>query len=113
VTPSTFKKLQARDQRCYHCGETEAVSPNHRINRQMGGSKNRDQASNYVLICSIYNGLIESSAIAAAEAKRNGWKLESWQDPDQEPVYDRNTGTWWQLTDDYRRVEIKAVQIRP
>jgi 1-aminocyclopropane-1-carboxylate deaminase/D-cysteine desulfhydrase-like pyridoxal-dependent ACC family enzyme len=91
-----------------HCGATEALSPNHRINRGMGGSKLRDQPSNFVTLCSLYNGAIESNHTAAAEAKRYGWKLESWQDPDQEPVYDRMSGAWFLLNDDFSRIVVEV-----
>jgi hypothetical protein len=106
VKPQTFRKLLARDSHCLHCGETEAVSPNHRINRGMGGSRNRDQPSNLVILCSLYNGAIESNPTAAAEAKRYGWKLESWQDPDQEPVFDRMSGEWFLLNDQFSRIVV-------
>lgn len=106
MTPKNFARLVARDHYCLHCGETEALAPNHRINRGMGGSKLRDQPSNFVLLCSLFNGLIESDAHWAQVAKRRGWKLESWQDTLKEPVFDAMSGTWFMFDDDYGRVVV-------
>ena len=107
VSPKDFYALLARDGgRCLHCGETEALSPNHRANRCMGGSKARDRASNLVVLCSIYNGLIESDKRSRDEAMAFGWKLASWEDPMRVPVMDRMSGKWYWLDDDFRRVEL-------
>lgn len=106
MKPKDFAKLVARDQRCLHCGETEAVAPNHRINRGMGGSKTRNHASNYVLICSALNGLIESDSKSAEMAKKYGWKLNSWDNPAQIPVYDSLANTWFLLDDEFRRIVV-------
>ena len=69
----------------------------------MGGSKKRDHAANYVLICSLFNGLIESDSKAAELARRYGWKLNSWEDPKTVPVFDVLSATWFILDDDYGR----------
>jgi len=109
MKPRDFERLVARDLgRCVHCGETEAVSPNHRANRGMGGSKERDRSSNLVVICSLLNGLIESSHSAATIASRYGWKLRSWEDPELVPVFDRVNGNWYLLDDEFRRVAIPS-----
>jgi hypothetical protein len=95
-----FQKLVDRDQSCLHCGETERISPNHRINRGMGGSKLLDKPSNLVLLCSEVNGLIESNSLHRDLALHYGWKLERWQVPEESPVF--NTRTWkWELLDNY------------
>ena len=69
----------------------------------MGGSKKRNHPSNYVLICSILNGLIESDNRWAELAKSYGWKLESWQDPNTEPVFDSVSGVWYLLDNEWGR----------
>lgn len=96
-----FKRLIARDRYCLHCGETEAVAPNHRANRGMGGSKERDVPSNIVLLCSLLNGLIESDSRYAQVAKEYGWKVSKWQDWRTIPVFDTLTGEWRLLDDNY------------
>ncbi len=107
MTPKQFAKYLERDKGCLHCGEQEAVAPNHRANRGMGGSKARDVPSNVVVLCSRLNGLIESDTQAAALARRYGWKLSSWQDPRLVPVYDTQSTTWFLLGDDFSRTETK------
>ena len=104
MTAKEFARLVARDHYCLHCGETEAIAPNHRINRGMGGSKRRNHSANYALICSTLNGLIESDNRWADVAKEYGWKLESWQDPHTEPVFDLVMGVWYLLDDDFGRM---------
>lgn len=104
VKPKDFAKLIARDSYCLHCGEDEAVSPNHRINRGMGGKHAKaEQPANYVLICSWLNERIEGSGFFRDLAIENGWKLESWQDPTKEPVFDACRGEWYLLNDDFTR----------
>lgn len=103
MKPKDFARLVDRDGYCLHCGETEAIAPNHRANRGMGGSKLRDVPSNLVVLCSIFNGLIESDSRAASLANRYGWKLSSWDSPLEVPVYDARTGTWYLLGNDFSR----------
>lgn len=101
MRPKDFNRLLARDHYCLHCGAVDALSPNHRANRGMGGSKLRDTPSNLVVLCSLFNGLIESDAVAAALAQRFGWKLSSWDNPLEVPVFDSLKGEWRLLDDDY------------
>lgn len=107
MTPKEFKRLLARDHACLHCGETEALAPNHRANRGMGGKNSRaERPSNYVLICSLLNGQIEADHRWAQMAKDYGWKLESWEDPRTVPVMDFNTSQWFVLDDEYGRTVV-------
>lgn len=108
MKPKEFAKLVERDRYCLHCGEVEAISPNHRINRGMGGSKLRNQPSNYVLICSILNGLIESDHRWANLAEDYGWKLRSWEDTLTIGVFDQMSGKWFRLNDDFTRTEVEG-----
>lgn len=107
MRPKDFRLLLDRDGYCLHCGETEAISPNHRKNRGMGGSKLRDVPSNLMILCSSMNSLIESDNRWAELAKKYGWKLEGWQDPQAVPVYDAIKAEWFLLTDDYQ-IRIKT-----
>ena len=103
-----FRQLLERDQgRCYHCGRSDdTLVPQHRLGRGMGGSKARDVPSNIITFCSDYNQRVEDNAISAAKAKRMGWKLESWQDPLDTPVWDFSSGLWYTLNDSYTRQQI-------
>lgn len=103
MNPKQFQKYLDRDSYCLHCGATEAIAPHHRANRGMGGSKARDVPSNVVVICSQFNGEMESNYAASATARLNGWKLSAWHDPLTQPVYDAVKATWFMLDDDYNR----------
>ena len=81
--------------------------PQHRKNRGMGGSKTRDVPSNIIVLCSKFNWLIEADAHWASVAKTYGWKLQSWQNPLDTPVYDVNDGKYYILDNEFRRREEK------
>lgn len=101
---SDFLKLLERDIGCVHCGAVEAVAPNHRVNRGMGGvgkGSLLNQPSNLVVLCSVVNGLIESDSRWQGVAKEYGWKLERWQAPDDTPVYNRILNQWVLLDNNY------------
>jgi hypothetical protein len=91
-----LRRLRKRDPYCLHCGDTETLVPHHRRNRQMGGSKLLDRLDNLMMICSYYNGAMESNGVVAENARRYGHKLTSWQDFDA-PVFDECTGEWYRL----------------
>lgn len=69
---------------CCMCRQ-RATEANHRANRGAGGSKYRNTLPNGCALCTICNGRIESDAEYAAEARRRGVKLDSWDDPEAEP----------------------------
>lgn len=67
-----------------------------------------DNSSNLILLCSLFNGLIESDAKAAGMAKRYGWKLSRYDRPNESPVYDMVAGAWFLLNDDYTKVQLQV-----
>ena len=103
MKPKDFARLMARDGYCLHCGETEAVSPNHRINRGMGGSKLLDKPSNLIILCSAMNNAIESDSRLRTLAMDYGWKLASWDTSEERPVYDAMSGVWYLLDNEFGR----------
>ncbi len=103
MTKKEFERYVARDKHCYHCGTTEALAPNHRANRGHGGSKKSEVASNVVILCSLFNGLIESDAKAAGMAKRFGWKISRYDNPLEMPVYDAVLGQWFLFDNNYQK----------
>lgn len=112
MTSKEFAIYKDRDfGRCYHCGK-EAQVPQHRIGRGMGGSKSarRNAPANIISFCALANGELESSAAFAQEGAAKGWKLASWQEPEDEPVYEAWSGVWWQLDNDYGR---RAIAHKP
>jgi len=100
-----FSLYLARDLHC-PCGcvgREDTLVPQHRINRGMGGSKILDRPANVLVMCAEVNGLIESSPDIATLARRYGWKLSRWQEPETTPFWDIATGTWNLLDNLYHR----------
>jgi hypothetical protein len=69
----------------------------------MGGSKARHEPSNIIVMCSLVNGLMESDPIIATMAREFGWKLESWQNPVEVPVFHVTESKWFKI-EKYERV---------
>lgn len=107
MTPKEFRKFLDRDKACVHCGlDDETLVPQHRIGRGMGGSKRLNTPSNIIVFCSRFNGLIESDAGAAKTALVNGWKLQSWDNPAEVPIFDNNFQKWFILDENYGRTDV-------
>jgi len=100
-----FNKYLHRDGGCVHCGEAVGVVPHHRLNRGMGGSRERDTPANIVTLCSIVNGLVESDSRWYQAALLNGWKLRSGQEPSVTPIWYAYDGKWFLLDDKMNKVE--------
>ena len=97
MNKATRDKVLTRDEgSCWHCGETEAISIQHRINQGIGGSKLQDRLDNLIVLCSAMNLAIESDATQADYAREHGWKLNSWDDYSS-PVFRAETLKWYQL----------------
>ena len=94
-----FQKYLDRDGGCVHCGDVETAVPHHRLNRGMGGSKERDVPSNIICLCSVMNGLIESSSEAAEMARDYGWKLTMGQNPITTPYWNAIESEWCYIDD--------------
>ena len=114
MTGKQFAKYLKRDlNRCYHCGKIgDDLIPQHRISRGMGGSKAdlRNSAANIITLCSDANLKLESDAAFMKLGIAKGWKLQSWQQPESEPVYDAFARVWWLLDPEFGR--IRAIEIR-
>lgn len=93
---SDIKKLRTRDTYCWHCGTTETLVPHHRANRGMGSSKALDTLQNVILVCSDFNGRMESDAAVATWARDLGLKLSKFANP-AEPVFDNYANSWFVL----------------
>lgn len=73
-----YRKLFGRDQACVWHGwacDQDTLVPQHRAGKGMGGSQRGDRLSNLVLLCSRFNGLIESDADVAELAREKGVKV--------------------------------------
>lgn len=65
--------------------DPDTLVPQHRQGG-MGGRRNKHRLSNVVWLDSLMNGLIESDAVLAAEARRRGIKISIHADPTRVPV---------------------------
>lgn len=106
MTPKEFRKYLDRDKHCFHCGmESDDLIPHHRLNRGAGGKNSKaNQPSNIIVVCAYLNFLMEADPLWAARARAKGWKLQSWQNPEEEFVYDFSSDTWYQLDNEFGRV---------
>ena len=91
-----LNKLRERDTHCWHCGREGDLVPHHRANRGMGSYKALDILQNVILVCADYNGLMESNAEVAEEARQLGHKISKFATPNQ-PVFDKSEGVWYLL----------------
>ena len=105
IPKKILKLVQERDAHCWHCGSEVDLVPHHRTNRGMGGSKLLDTPDNLMMVCAVYNGLMESDFRTAALARGWGHKLAVWEDTAR-PVFDV-VGGWWILGADGSRVRLQ------
>ena len=96
MKPKQLKLLRLRDNHCWHCGAENDLVPHHRMNRGMGGRPSLDVLENIIMVCSQYNGEMESVAYVATQAKKWGHKLSSYE-KFSKPVFDRADGLWFDL----------------
>jgi hypothetical protein len=62
----------------------------------MGSYKALDTLQNVIMVCAAYNGLMESDARIADEARDLGHKLSKFASPTA-PVFDNYTKRWYEL----------------
>lgn len=104
MTKKELALLIARDPYCPHCGlGMPYLVPHHRKNRGMGGSKLLNNPANLLMVCADLNGKMEQQSQVAEDARLYGWKLKSWEDPLEVPVYDAWSGQVYKLKDDYTK----------
>ena len=105
---AALKAIDKRDGReCSWHGvacDLETLSPQHRQGG-MGGRKGKHRLSNIVWLCSRLNGLIESDAKLAEEARQRGIKISLHADPTAIPVT-YSDGRTWLLDDEGGKTEI-------
>ena len=101
---SDLKKLRDRDHWCWHCGAESDLVPHHRANRGFGGSKVLDTLQNIILVCSEFNGRMESDASVAEWARELGMKLSKFASPSA-PVFDNWAKKWFYLDEKGNKTE--------
>jgi 5-methylcytosine-specific restriction endonuclease McrA len=105
ITPKMRKLIQARDEYCWHCGETEDLVIHHRKNKGQGGSKLLDVPDNLMMVCPVYNMMMESDALTARDARGWGRKIAFWETTDK-PVFDSVRMRWYRLDSQGGKEEI-------
>jgi hypothetical protein len=101
---SDIQKLRVRDTWCWHCGREDTLVPHHRANRGFGGSKALDTLQNVILVCSEFNGRMESDAAVADWARDLGMKLSKFSSPTA-PVFDNWAKKWFYLDEKGNKAE--------
>lgn len=109
IPKKILKFVQERDTYCIHCGQTEDLVPHHRRGRGMGGSKLLDRPDNLIMVCAIYNGLMESDFLVARDARGWGHKLSQWEHFSR-PIFDSIAFKWYVLTESGRRIDLSVLQ---
>ena len=108
ISDRTRRIVTERDGgKCIHCGTIENLIVHHRKNRKMGSSRHLDRLDNLILVCATYNGLMESDAAVANQARDFGHKLQSWNEF-SDPVFDQFDLSWWILTEDGSKIQTQA-----
>jgi hypothetical protein len=104
MKPKDRASLFKRDEeQCWHCGTTEQLTVQHRVNRGMGGSNRRDNPANLILLCWFVNFEMEASSRAAESARLAGWKVDRGGVPDLTPVFHQPTNSWYLLDNAWGR----------
>jgi hypothetical protein len=87
IPKAILRAMTARDghRSAWTGADVDTLVPQDRGNRGMGGRSVYDLA-NYVWLESDINGLIESDATWAAEARERGIKISRFADPRLEPI---------------------------
>lgn len=97
-----LERLFERDNgQCWHCGTTENLTVQHRMNRGMGGSRLRDNPANLILLCWYSNFEMEASSVKAEVARVSGWKIRNGYIPANVPAFHQPSNTWICLNDDW------------
>lgn len=99
------KLIADRDEYCWHCGATEDLVVHHRMNKGHGGSKKIDTADNLMMVCPIYNMMMESDPRTARDARSWGRKISFWETTDK-PVFDSVKFRWYRLDSSGGKEEI-------
>lgn len=100
----TKAKLTRRDGAgCWHCGDTETTTVQHRGVKGAGGRRSAERPSNGLLLCWAVNVALEQDAGLAEYGRAMGWKLSSHDDPAEVSAWDETSQTRWRLADDYTR----------
>ena len=110
ATPSgSVRRMLERDgYKCVACGTEYDLTPQHRANRGMGGSKRGHGLSNLVTMCKRHNEQLESDPKFAELGRRMGWKVKRNSGPpaSEIAVWSFPDWGWFLLADDGSRLRL-------
>lgn len=110
ATPSgSVRRMLERDgYKCVYCYTPFDLTPQHRANRGMGGSKRGHGLSNLVTMCKRHNEQLESDPMFAELGRRMGWKVKRNSGPpaSEIAVWSFPDWGWFLLADDGSRLRL-------
>lgn len=99
ITTSTRNMVYQRDNfACIHCGTMKNL-----VLRQRSHTGN-GSAENLVTLCIEHNGRITTDQSFSDLAMNYGWKLRTWEEPENRDVYYVADGEWFYLTERGTRI---------
>ena len=109
-TGSVRRMLERDGYKCVACGTEYDLTPQHRANRGMGGSKHGHGLSNLVTMCKRHNEQLESDPKFAELGRRMGWKVKrnSGPPPSEIAVWSFPELAWFLLADDGSRLRLST-----
>ena len=116
ATPSgSVRRMLERDgYKCVACGTGYDLTPQHRANRGMGGSKRGHGLSNLVTMCKRHNEQLESDPKFAELGRQLGWKVKRNSGPPASEVacWSFPEQAWFLLADDGSRLRLPPGSFR-
>ena len=99
VTTGTRNTVFQRDSfQCIHCGSMRDLMLRQRSHTGNGS------AENLVTLCVVDDDRIANDQHFSDLAMNHGWKLRSWEQPEDRAVYYQTDGEWFYLTERGTRI---------
>lgn len=99
VTTGTRNTVFQRDSfQCIHCGSMRNLTLRQRSHTGNGS------AENLITMCSRCDEDVDKYTEFSDLAMNYGWKLRTWEEPDNRAVYYQQEGYWWFLTERGTRI---------
>lgn len=109
VSKQTRERVFERDgYMCVDCGTPYGLSVQHRASKGIGGSKNADNMSNLLSMCTTHNCLLEADADYAELGREYGWKVHRNRVVTHAdvPVFYRPLQAWYLLNENGSKLRV-------